>query len=330
MKFKLCLRAMKNTMKFPGLLLFAALTMPFVSCEKGGGDLNPSDPNAKKGTLSFSITDAPVDNADVSGAFVTITEIKVDGKTFEGFKGPKTVNLLSLQNGTSLVLGEGVVGADSYSKVTLVIDSEADQDGASPGAYVVKAGGMKDKLEFAANAKNEIDITIKKFTVEDQQKTDLIIDFDLRKSIKKKSDDYSFVTNAELSSAIRAENKATTGAIKGNISNFSALSGQAIVYAYKKGTFNAETEAKGQGSSEIKFKNAVTSTKVEGGGNFTLSFLEEGDYEIHVAKPETETSGSLNLSLIIDTESTVDLKSIAVKSNNQTSVSLKFKSMLGL
>jgi len=321
---------MKNLFKNPKLFLLGLFIFPMISCEDNGGDLNPSDPDAKKGTLAFSITDAPVDNADVSAAFVTITEIKVDGKVYEGFKGPKTIDILSLQNGNSLQLGEAMVGADSYSKIALVIDAETDQNGASPGCYIVKAGGVKDKLELAGNAKNEIELNAKNFVVESEGKTEIIMDFDLRKAIKHKNNDYAFVTAGELKSAIRAGNKQATGTITGNISNFSALSGQAVVYAYKKGSFNKEVEAKGQGASEIKFSNAVTSAKVDGGGNFKLSFLEAGEYEIQVAKPESETNANLNLNLVLDIESAIDLKSVAVKSNTQTSVSLKLKTILGL
>lgn len=68
------------------------------------------------------------------------------------------------------------------------------------------------------------------------------------------------------------------------MSNYNATTnGQVVVYAYKKGRFNKSSEIKAQGDSGITFKNATTSTKVDGLGNFKIAFLEEADYELHFA-----------------------------------------------
>jgi hypothetical protein len=90
------------------------------SCSKNEDSIEPvqQDPNAPKGQVRIGVTDAPIDNAEVKGAFVTITEVRVDGRVFDAFKDPKTVNIAELNNGNFLTLGEGQLQAGTYSKLT--------------------------------------------------------------------------------------------------------------------------------------------------------------------------------------------------------------------
>ncbi len=311
---------MKN--RFIAVLCSIAL----LSCDSDnvgkGNDIN--DPNAAKGNLSVSITDAPVDQAGVTGAFVTVTEVKVDGKTFNGFEGPKTFNLLELQNGTTLNLGKQEVAANSYSTLTLVLDIEKDASGAAPGCYITKTGGAKEKLELAGESEAVIDINPSDFVITESGETEMVIDFDLRKAIRQQDNDFSFVTENELKAALRAENKGKTGTIQGKIDNFATLGSSAVVYAYKKGTFDSSKEISGQGSSEVKFANAVSSTKTDASGNFTLAFLPSDEYEIHVDKPATAGLG-LGLNTLLEATSSVDLKAINLAAGAQVNLSLSVK-----
>lgn len=298
-------------------------SIAFLACDSDnvgkGNDIN--DPNAAKGNLSVSITDAPVDQAGVTGAFITVTEVKIDGKTFSGFEGPKTFNLLELQNGTTLNLGKQEVAANSYSTLTLVLDIEKDASGAAPGCYVTKTGGVKEKLELAGKSEAAIDIQPSDFVIAESGETEMVVDFDLRKAIRQQDNDFSFVTENELKAALRAENKVKTGTIKGKISNFATFGSSVVVYAYKKGTFDTGKEINGQGSSEIKFANAVSSTKTDAAGNFTLAFLPSEEYEIHVDKPASSGLG-LGLNTLLEATSSVDLKAIKVEAGAQVNLSL--------
>ncbi len=321
---------MKSKMKKQRRIVKAGLIMLALvgfSCEDGvfspKGDIN--DPNQPQGSMSFSMTDAPIDNANISGAFVTVTEIKVDGKTFSGFQGPKTVNVLALQNGNSMNLGQGNVAAGSYSKIEMVINAESDASGSGPGCYILKTDGTKEKLELASGNSSTIEMRPSDFKIEENGSTEIIMDFDLRKSIKSSGNDYSFVSKNELSAAVRAENKAMTGAIKGKIDNYAAAKSNMVVYVYNKGSFNAKSETKGQGSSDIKYAKAVTSAKVKADGSFNLSFLPEGNYEIHCEKPAQEANGGLGVSALLELQSTTDLKNVGVNAGAQTSLSLSVK-----
>lgn len=323
---------MKNVSKTLSLALLVSLVS--MSCENGifGPKTDINDPNAAQGNLTVSITDAPIDNAEVKGAFVTITEVKIDGQVFNGFKGPKTVNVLELQNGNALNLGQNAVAADSYSKISFVLDSEKDAASSGPGCYVLKSDGTKEKLEFSSGTQTEIEMKPQNFVVSENGNTEIVVDFDLRKAIKSNNSDYSFVSKSELSAAVRAENKSNTGMIKGKVENYGAVGSNVVVYVYKKGTFNQSSEIKGQGSSDIKFANAVTSSKCDGSGNFTLAFLQQGEYEVYCDKPKSGSDLGLGVNTLLEASSSTNLKAVGVGAGAQTSLSLSIKigGVLGL
>lgn len=325
---------MKVSRMFFSAILLGSLGLFQMSCGDSTDDPNP---NSSKGNLKISITDAPIDNPEVKGVFVTVTEIKVDGKTFDGFKGPKTVNLLELQNGNSASLGDGQFDAGNFNKITLVLDYEKDQSGAAPGCYIEKTDNTKQKLQLSGNTQNTIDLTTKEFLVSQGTTTDLILDFDLRKAIKSETSGsqttYSFVNYSELQSSIRMVERTSAGNITGKIDNYNANTmGNVVVYVYKKGTFNEATETQGQGDSKIQFKNALTSAKVDASGNFKAAFLEQGDYEVHCASYKKPTGGLFGLIALLNLESknSIDLSSIAVKSNADVSLSISASTILSL
>ncbi len=325
---------MKVSRMFFSAMLIGALGFFQMSCDDSTND---PDPNSAKGTLRIAITDAPIDAPDVKGAFVTVTEIKVDGKTFEGFKGPKTVNLLELQNGNSLNLGDGDFSTGIFNKITLVLDYEKDQSGTAPGCYIQKTDNTKQKLQLTGNTENSIDLTTKEFIVKEGTATDLMLDFDLRKAIKSETSggqtNYSFVNYGELQSSIRLVERISAGNITGKVDNYNATTmGNVVVYVYKKGTYNQSTETQGQGDSKIQFKNAVTSTKVDASGNFKAAFLEQGDYEVHCASYNKPTGGIFGLAALLNltSKNSIDLSSIAVKSSTDVSLSISVNTLIDL
>lgn len=323
---------MKVSRMFFSAILIGSLGFFQIAC-----DNSTNDPDPSKGNLKIAITDAPIDNPDVKGAFVTVTEIKVDGKTFEGFKGPKTVNLLELQNGNSVSLGDGEFDAGNFTKITLVLDYEKDQSGTAPGCYIQKTDNTKQKIQLSGNTQNTIDLTTKEFIVSKGTSTDLVLDFDLRKAIKSETSGsqttYSFVNYTELQSSIRVVERTSSGNISGKIENYNATTmGNVVVYVYKKGNFNQATETQGQGDSKVQFKNAITSAKVDASGNFKAAFLEQGDYEVHCASYKKPTGGLFGLIALLNLESknSIDLSSIAVKSNADVSLSIAASTILSL
>ncbi|GIV30963.1 MAG: hypothetical protein KatS3mg029_0314 [Saprospiraceae bacterium] len=304
-------------------LLFSLFTL--TSCEK-------DDQSSVKGVAQFEITDAPIDDANVQGAFVTVTAVKVDGQVISNFSGKKTIDLLALQNGNTSVLGTGELKAGTYNNVSLVLDYASDANGNSPGCYVLTTDNVKHDLKASSSTTGEFKINSGAFTVEEGQTSNVVIDFDLRKTIRyednpSSSDKYNFVSDAELNSGLRMVSKQKAGTITGQCQDNMGLAQKIIVYAYKKGTYNKQTEMSGQGSGQIQFKNCVTSATVDKQGNYKLAFLEEGDYELHFIAYEDsngdgklEVKGELSLSLLGGIN--LDLTNISVQSSAEVTASV--------
>ncbi|MEP2774112.1 MAG: DUF4382 domain-containing protein [Fulvivirga sp.] len=264
-----------------------------------------------KGNASIEMTDAPIDDANIEGVFVTVTDVKVDGETFAGFTGKQTFNLMALQNGNTKVLGSGELDARAYSNITFVLDYESDANGNAPGCYIMTANGTKQELESSAGSTGEI-VVNNAYEVKSSTQSRIIADFDLRKAVKYSNNaerEFEFVSDAELRSAVRVMNESKTGSIKGNYSeDMTSETGKVVVFAYEEGTFNANTESEPSGEANIRFANAVSSSVVtEGSGEYELSFLNEGNYELKFASyKDTDNDGEFTFDAMLDSETQID------------------------
>lgn len=276
----------RSIISLQALLLISILAMTTSSCLK---DLDPLPESAY---ARLEITDAPIDDPNVSGVFITVVDVKVNGVSWKGFEGKTTFDLLAYQNGQTRLLGEGNIEAGTYSEIVLILDTETDALGNSPGCYVKDAQGVKRKLEGSS------ELTVKakgNMVTKASDTTEAVIDMDLRKAIVYQSGsttDFEFVTNAELQTAVRLLDKANTGKIEGNCSDGVSASDKIIAYAYLKGTYD-DNEKFPQGTSQVQFKNAVTSSVVAENGDFSLSFLESGMYEVYFISYQEGAGGKL-------------------------------------
>ncbi len=297
----------KKSMMIVGSLLLAA------ACSKDDG--NP-EPAGESYNTTFRITDAPIDNAAVKAVYVTVTDVRVNGTSLEGFS-KTTINLAALVNGQTQTLGNMDLQAGSYSDIVLELDYDTDVAGNSPGCYVELADGVKDKLEAAAA---EVSVN-HGYEILAGASNEVIIDFDLRKTIREEqgtvSSDFEFVSMSELSAGIRTVNEEVSGEISGTASDSVNTSDAIVVYAYEKGTFNAETETNGQGESNVTFAHAVTSSEVDATtGAYSLNFLKEGEYEL-VFVSYARDGDAFYFNSLLKAESTtgLDLGAIAVSSS---------------
>ncbi|MEJ1221292.1 DUF4382 domain-containing protein [Sediminicola sp. 1XM1-17] len=304
---------MKNYLKNAGIILMSVFA--FVSCSDNNDDTGM---DAESYDTTFKITDAPIDNANVEAVVVTITNVKVDGKALEAFTAT-TVNLAALVNGKTETLGNLDLKAGSYSNIEFELDFEKDVNGNAPGCYVAMADGTKDALVATSNKIKIQD----KFEVLAKSANEVVIDFDLRKTIKEEqgtlSTDFDFVTMSELSAGIRVVNEDLSGRISGTANDANNTSDKIIVYAYEKGKFNADAETKGSGASNVTFANAVTSSEVSGlSGSYNLSFLKEGEYELVFAS-YTEDNKEFFFNSMLNAESStgLNLGAISVSSSIQ-------------
>ncbi len=311
---------------FRTVALLLGITILFTNCTKD------DDNSSVTGMTQFEITDGPVDDANVKGTFVTIAAVKVDGKEISGFT-KQTIDLMAYQQGNTKILGTTELESGNYTDVTLVLDYQTDADGNSPGCYVLSTDNVKHNLQASSSASNEIRINTGDFEVQAEGQTNVVLDFDLRKSIRyedapQAGDQYDFVADTELNSAVRLVAKTKAGKVTGTCADNLGVGGEKIiVYAYTKGTFNKETELAGQGEGMLQFKNAVTSAVVNGQGEYTLAFLEEGDYELHFFGYEDkdndgqmEVKGELKLELL--TNLGLSLQNLSVDANATVSVAV--------
>jgi hypothetical protein len=279
------------------MLLCAAMMM--TACDKSE--------NLGTGEVEFEITDAPADDAQVKGVFVTVADVKVNGQSIAGFSGKQTINLMAYQEGLTKLLGKAELTARTYSNLTLVLDMDTDAQGNAPGTYVLELDNTKHKLATTASGKLEIALN-KAWTVKENAKTRVVLDVDLRKAIRYTNNAdvrFSFVGENDLRTAIRLVTREQAGTIKGTFNGeFNKDSETVIVYAYKKGTFNASAETQAN-QNGIMFQNSISSTKVNAGvlsNTYTLAFMEEGEYELIFATyAKNNTSGEFMFSTLLDT-----------------------------
>jgi hypothetical protein len=285
--------------------------------------------NSESYNTKVSITDAPIDNSNVQAAFITISEVKVNGNSIEAFQ-KTTVNISSLQNGNSELLGNLDLESGTTSQITLVLDNESDASGEAPGNYILTADDEKKALVATSGI---IEIT-DNLEIQAVENNEIVLDFDLRKAIveDQSSGEYKFVSETELGNSIRAVNSLETGIISGSVSNMNSSDAETMVaFAYKKGTY---TESEAGSENNVGFSNAVSSSSVtKADGDFELHFIEAGEYELHFASfSDTNSDGSMEFEGMLDASSAtaIDLQEFSVEANAEIAVEVVLAGLLGL
>jgi hypothetical protein len=143
----------------------------------GGGDAPDGE-----GSLTISVTDAPVDGA--SNVFVEFTGIELkprDGERFSiDFAQPKRIDLLALQGGERApLLDDEPVPAGEYNWMRLKVNAEFDS---ILDSYIVLSDGSGEELRVPSGSQSGLKL-VRGFTVAAGGATDFTIDFDLRKSV---------------------------------------------------------------------------------------------------------------------------------------------------
>lgn len=302
-------------------VILVLLTIVTISCSSND---DTNYPNGEKSKTNFYMTDAPTDNTNVKGVIVTVAAVKINGISIENFT-KTTIDLMQYQNGMTKLLGDLELNAGTYSNITLVLDHQTDASGNAPGSYVLMTNGTVKAIQSSSNQIN-INST---FEVLSSSENDIVLDFDVRKAIVASgSNDFKFVSSSELSNSIRVVNEASAGEIKGAANDTQNTSARIIVYAYHKGTFNANTETTEQGSG-VLFANAINSSGVnKSTGNFELNFLAKGDYELHfVSYTDTDNDGELEFNALLNAESLLgaDLNNISIDSSVNINIAVNLK-----
>ena len=288
---------MKKLSKLIGILLSFTLMTLISGCGGGGGT------SASTGTLSLSMTDAPPklgeDVTEVNIAVIGI-EYNHDGNwtSADDFE-PQTFNLLDLQNGKSLHLGDMILPAGRYSEIRfkLAAPTKESEVKSNPDCNITFADGTSEPLfvpsggQSGYKGKGAFDITA-------NAKIEVTADFDVHKSI--------VVTGNRkylLKPVIRLVVTELSGMINGtvvDVADYNTTTDSLVVYTYISGEYDVSEEDEIDG---INFPNAVSSSDVNmSDGNFTLSFLGEGNYSLITAQYLGDTFAA-----VVDIENNVEV-----------------------
>jgi len=247
--------------------------MIFTACEK----------DSNKGTLNLSITDAPVDDPNIEGVYLTITEVQYHRNDnnewfrFEDFEGPAEYNILELTNGESALLGSFELEAGTYTQLRFMLD--APERGmsvpSSPGCYLKYNDGSTEPLYVPSGHQTGWK-AVGAFTVPSNGGVGVTADFDARKSIVEAGATGMYILKPTI--RLIVDNQA--GQITGGISNIPEGT-DIIVYAYEDGSYTSE-EASEPASESPRFPNAVTSSTADDSNSYHLAFLAPMSYDLVV------------------------------------------------
>jgi hypothetical protein len=231
------------------------------------------------GTLELYLTDAPIDAENVTGVYITISEIQYHvGEqwiTCEEFAGNQTYNLLELTGGNFTLLGDLTLPGGHYTQIRFMLDiPEIGPPPASPGCYMEFAGNSPEPLFVPSGGETGYK-AIGQYEVPVNGKVVVTADFDVRKAVVVADSSYI------LKPTIRLVVNNQAGSIRGSITNASNYT-DIIVFAYEDGTW-AETEDDEPAGLESRFPNAINSGKTDDEGGYRVSFLAAGTYDLVVA-----------------------------------------------
>lgn len=288
----------------PKSIIFAAaiiiISLVFLGCSDEGD-------GGKTGTLTIKITDAPSDDLNILGTYITISEVKIDGQPIERFS-KQTIEISAYQQGETRILTNERLEPGMYNSVSLVLNYKTNESGDSPGCYVLTTDNNIHNLPAESQTQSEMTF-INVFEVQPNTESSWIVDFDLRKAIVRENDlstetEYKFVSSAEMQRAFRIVEEKVTGTISGTVTDDMSLGNNIYVYAYRKDEFTETAEINGQGANNVRFANAVTSSGVGENGEFTLAFLQQGNYEIILADYQINDGSSNFRNLLISKSQT--------------------------
>lgn len=237
------------------------------------------------GRISIILTDSPIDDANITGVYVTVTGLQYhteqEGwKEIEGFGEPRRYNLFDLTEGNVAALGDFTLPAGHTTQIRFMLDApeEGNTPAETPGCYITYDDDSNKTLFVPSGTQTGYKAN-GNFTVPANGDITITADFDVRKSVVKAGSTGSYL----LKPAIRLVVNDESGTIKGTLGNLSEEANRSyIVYAYEGGSFNgSEADTPEEGS--VRFPSAVSSTAINKDGSFTLAFLPAGKYDLIVA-----------------------------------------------
>lgn len=225
---------------------------------------------SRKGSISFDLTDAAIDQ--ITSVFVRITGLAIkNDKSGKWTKIPNEitseVDLLTLRNGKTIPFGKlEEIAVGTYSEIRLTLDKS------DPG-YVIDDAGKKFKLKIPAGGNKGLSFK-KTFTVSDSTETNIVIDFDVRKSISvqgPKSNPKGYM----LKPTLRAVERSNSG----NIEITSGTDGDIICIYKKNSDFDTTRSCENSISSAIFESDLAIASFIPFGNYHVIKYSQTGEYE---------------------------------------------------
>jgi len=267
-------------MKRFSFFLFAVASIMIAACGGSGGG---SSGSGGTGTLSLSLQDAPA-TEDYQAVYVTIKEVRVhkggsedNDASWETVASPNaTYNLLELVNGVREELGLATLESGSYSQMRLILGQVPDsginilsEAHPFPNYVIEKGTDAVHELKVPSGYQTGIKI-VKGFSINPNQTTELILDFDASRSVVKAGSSGKWL----LKPTIKVLELIDYALIKGLITGNGTDAEGAMV----------STQHHTPGASDLKDQVAVQAATItdEDGEYFLL--VEPGTYNVVVYK----------------------------------------------
>jgi hypothetical protein len=195
-------------------LLGVCGALALASC--GGGDSSGTSVLSTNGTLAVQLGDTPACGYDHVYITVDHIEISMDGSAWTTFPVSSSVkqpiDLLALQNGTLLTLGQSPLPAGTYQQVRLVLKTNA---GGPPYANSLVLSGTNTQTPLKTPSGQQSGYKILgPITVASNTLADLILDFNACKSIVAAGASGQYL----LKPVVTAIAKTVSGSITGSVS----------------------------------------------------------------------------------------------------------------
>jgi len=274
---------------------------------------------ACEGELQIRLTDAPADEATAVNVEITGVELLTDAGTAETyeFDEPRTINLADLSGGRTVTLvSDDDTPGGTYSGIRLLINAVA---GESDSTITFSDGG-----EFPlvlSNAGGGSRSVSRNFTVEEDERTALTIDFDLRRSILEPT---GTSTDYRLAPRLRLVLDDDAGTLTGTVDESRLTDSDCdngdnndvgnIVYVFS-GNSATVSDLDNSVDDAITY-GAVEMDDVSGEYTYTVGFLPEGNYTVAftcqgrlddpLVQDDIEFSGQTNVSIDAGDTETVD------------------------
>ena len=238
---------------------------------------------ACEGELQIRLTDAPIDDATAVNVRFTGVELLTEAGTAEtyDFDEVRTINLLDLQGGRTVTLvSDDDVPGGTYNGIRLLIDAPSS----GSESTITFSDGSEFPLVLSSAAGGSRSVS-GSFTVEEDERLALTIDFDLRRSILEPT---GTATAYRLAPRLRLVNDADIGTLTGRVASAyitdpdcdngddNSTGNTVYVFSGRNATVSDMDNAV---DDAITF-GAVTLDDSSGEYGYTVGFLPAGNYTV--------------------------------------------------